>query len=79
MCEAYARNKRITATVCVSRDEAARFLIFSACGVCQERLWYWGGDVEVAVPNEHDPTQWYSVRLKEMNPYYWRKVLMPRR
>jgi cytidine deaminase len=75
-CEAYAKNKRITATVCVTRDEEGRFLILGLCGVCQERMWYWGGDVEVAVPLEDDNTKWRSVMLKEMDPFYWRKPFM---
>jgi len=76
MCEAYAKNLKITATACVHRDNTGRFIILSACGVCQERLWYWGGEVEVAVPHEDDPTRWRAVTLKEMNPYYWRKPFM---
>jgi cytidine deaminase len=76
ICEAYAKNKIITATVCVSRNEADSFDILAPCGVCQERLWYWGGDVEAAVPLEHDTTQWRGVTIREMTPYYWRKPFM---
>jgi hypothetical protein len=39
-------------------------------------MWYWGGDVEVAVPLEDDNTKWRSVMLKEMDPFYWRKPFM---
>jgi len=76
ICEAYARNLPITATVCVHRDAGGRFIILSACGICQERLWHWGGEVEVAVPLDGDPTQWRAVSLKELSPYYWRKPFM---
>src|SRR5262245_48100754 len=78
ICEAYAKNKKITATVCVWRDQAGSFLIIGPCGVCQERLWYWGGDIEVAVPLDHDNTKWRAVPLREMDPYYWRKPFMKR-
>ena len=54
MCEAYARRKTITATVCVSREPDQRFIIFPLCGVCLERMWLWGGNVEIAVPLESD-------------------------
>lgn len=76
MCETYAKNKRPTATVCVSRNEAGAFVILPACGVCQERLWYWGGEVEVAVPLEQDSTRWRPVPLKDMTPNYWRRQFM---
>lgn len=76
MCEAYAKDKKIVATVCVSRDPQRRFVVLSACGVCQERLWYWGGDIEVAIPIDDDSTQWRAVTLAEMSPHYWRKQFM---
>ena len=76
MCEAYAKNKRITATVCVSREPDGRMIIIGGlCGVCQERMWFWGGDVEIAVPLEDDITKWRSITLREMTPYYWRRFL----
>jgi cytidine deaminase len=76
MCEAYAKKKRITATVCVSRHSDGRFIIVGGlCGVCMERMWLWGGDVEIAVPLEDDPTRWRSITLKEAHPYYWRNLL----
>ena len=76
MCEAYARDKRITATVCVHKNNDGRFVILSPCGVCQERLWYWGGDVEVAVPLRSDPTKWEVMALSELTPRYWRLPFM---
>jgi cytidine deaminase len=76
ICEAYAKNKTVTATVCVARNERGGFDILSPCGVCQERLWYWGGNVEVAVPLDHDITLWRGVTLHQASPYYWRKPYM---
>jgi cytidine deaminase len=75
ICEAYKLNKRITATVCVSRDEKGNFIILTPCGVCQERLMYWGADVQAAVPSDLDSTQWIAKTLGEIQPYYWAKVL----
>jgi cytidine deaminase len=78
MCEAYARGRKVVATVCVSRAEDGRFVILPACGVCQERLWSWGGDIEVAVPLANDSTGWTAVTLADMAPHYWRKQGDPR-
>ena len=75
MCEAYAKDKKITATVCVSRQPNGDMIVLALCGVCKERMWLWGGDVEVAVPHEDDPTKWRSVTLSEMDPYYWKRFL----
>ena len=72
ICEANRRNLQITATVCVSREMPGEpFLILTPCGICQERLARWGLDVEVAVPTTHDPGQWQSRKLSEVQPYYW--------
>jgi cytidine deaminase len=78
MCEAHARDKKIVATVCVSRAEDGRFVILPACGVCQERLWSWGPDVQVAVPDSGDTRGWKAVPLAGMSPHYWRKAGDPR-
>src|SRR4051812_47154522 len=51
ICEAHKLQEAITATVCVSRESAgAPFVILPPCGICCERLRFWGGEVEVAVP-----------------------------
>ncbi len=75
ICEAYKLNKKVTASVCVSRDEKG-FHILTPCGVCQERLWSWGGDVDCAIPKRHDSTQWQSIKLSELSPHYWRRPFM---
>jgi cytidine deaminase len=73
ICEAYKLGKRVTASVCVSYDDAGKIHILTPCGVCQERLMYWGEDVEVAVPQTDDSTRWLSKTLKEVQPFYWYK------
>ncbi len=76
ICEAHKLNKKITATVCVSRDEYRKFHILTPCGVCQERLLFWGDKIEAAVPDENDSSLWQSKTLKEIQPYYWRKPFL---
>ena len=73
--KAYAKGKKITATVCVSREPDGRMIVLPLCGVCKERMWLWGGDVEVAVPREDDTTKWRSVTLQDLDPFYWRRFL----
>lgn len=76
ICEAYAKNKKVAASVCVSRDDQGKFVILSPCGVCQERLWYWGGAVAVAVPQDNKVYAWQAITLNELTPHYWRKLFM---
>jgi cytidine deaminase len=71
-CEAYRLNKKILATACVSREKDG-FYILSPCGVCQERLWLYGENVECAVPDSGDYTKWKSIKLSVLSPHYWRK------
>ena len=55
ICEAEKLGKRVAASVCVSRLSGEDpMLILTPCGICQERLFHWGPDVEVAVPDPMD-------------------------
>jgi cytidine deaminase len=76
ICEAHKLNKRVTATVCVSRDGKGNFQILTPCGVCQERLLYWGQNVQAAVPSDDDSTKWQMKTLNELQPYYWRRPFL---
>ncbi len=49
-------------------------MIATPCGLCQERLFHWGGNVEVAVPDPTDGTRWLTRTLDQIQPYYWAKV-----
>ena len=50
MCEAHKYNVKATHCLCVVRDdEHSPFKVLSPCGVCQERLRYWGAEVKVGV------------------------------
>lgn len=66
MCQAYTIDGRVTASVCVSRDNG----VLAPCGVCQERLALWGPDVQVAIPAGGAPG-WQARTLRELNPHYW--------
>ena len=70
MCEAQKYNLKITHSLCVSREtETAPLTILTACGICQERLRYWGEGVKVAVSNPENAVIFKT--LKELNPCYW--------
>ena len=50
MLEAHKYNEKVTDCLCLVRDdEHAPYKVLSPCGVCQERLRYWGSGVQVAV------------------------------
>ena len=75
ICEAEKLNKKIIASVCVSRlNGNSPIVILTPCGICQERLFHFGSNVEVAVPNENDPTKWQVKTLAEVQPFYWVKA-----
>ena len=72
ICEAHKLNEPVTASVCVDREDATSpFVVLPPCGICCERLAFWGPEVEVAVPHPEDPTKWQARRLREVAPHYW--------
>lgn len=73
ICDTYKLDKKIMASVCVSKEKDGSYVILTPCGICQERLYHWGGDVEVGVPRENDISNYESKKLKEVQPYYWAK------
>ena len=76
ICEAHKYEYTITASVCVlRRTSSKKVVIATPCGICQERLYFWGPEVEVAVPDPKDPTKWVSKTLKEIQPYHWATLL----
>ncbi|UJF16746.1 cytidine deaminase (plasmid) [Jeotgalibaca sp. MA1X17-3] len=71
--EAHKLNTKVTHTICVVRDnENADFKVLTPCGVCQERLFYWGEDVKAAVTNSDGNLEYKT--LKEIQPYHWYKA-----
>ena len=70
MLEAHKYNEKVTHCLCVIRDdENSPFRILSPCGICQERLRYWGDDVQVGVTTP-DASPLF-VELKQLQPYHW--------
>ena len=50
ICEAHKLNKKVTHSLCLCRQEDNQpYEILSPCGICQERLYYWGKDVKCAI------------------------------
>lgn len=73
MCDAHKYKEKVTHCLCVVRDdENAPFKVLSPCGVCQERLRYWGEDVQVGVTTQDGDLLF--VPLKELQPYHWTKA-----
>lgn len=73
MCDAHKYNEKVTHCLCVVRDdEKSPFKVLTPCGICQERLRYWGTDVLVGVTAENDSLKF--VRLQELQPHHWSKA-----
>lgn len=69
--EAHKYNKRITHSLCLIRNEKGEEKVVAPCGVCQERLFYFGGEVVCAVSAKCGEVEFKS--LNELQPYYWNK------
>lgn len=73
MCEAHKYKEKVTHCLCVVReDENAPFKILSPCGICQERLRYWGEDVQVGVTTDNGALLF--VKLEALQPYHWTRA-----
>lgn len=73
MCEAQKFNLRVTHSLCISRDSEAEMpRILTACGICQERLMYWGKSVKVAVAGGGEEVLFKT--LEQLSPCYWGDV-----
>jgi len=70
ICEAHKLQQKITHTLCLTRkDENSEFKVLSPCGVCQERLLFWGGNIKAAITNGENKLIFKA--LKELMPYHW--------
>lgn len=68
--EAHKRNQSVSHSLCIFRDdETSEFKVLSPCGICQERLRYWGPDVLVGVTNPQNALVFKP--LSELQPYHW--------
>lgn len=70
MLEAHKYNEKVTHCMCLVREnENSSFQVLSPCGICQERLRYWGEDVQVAVTTRDADILF--VELKQLQPHHW--------
>ncbi|SHH23945.1 cytidine deaminase [Ferrimonas marina] len=71
--EAHKLDEAVTHSLCLCReDEHGKFLILSPCGICQERLVHWGGDVQAAISTPDNTLVFKS--LRELMPHHWSLV-----
>ena len=74
MCEAQKYNYTITHSLCVSREtENEEMKILTPCGICQERLRFWGRGVKVAVSNPENDIVFKE--LDDIGLHYWKNAL----
>jgi cytidine deaminase len=72
ICEAHKLDERVIASACIYWEaDIEKFKILPACGVCQERLAFWGLDVEIAVPSQEPGKTWQFCTLRQLRPFYW--------
>ncbi|OCS85376.1 cytidine deaminase [Caryophanon tenue] len=68
--EAHKYKQKVTHSLCLAReDKHAPLKILSPCGVCQERLFYWGPDVQCAISSKTNDILFKT--LGELQPYHW--------
>ena len=70
ICEAHKLNKNVTHSLCVCRqNDNEPYEILTPCGICQERLMFWGKDVKCAISTKDNRLVFKT--LEEIQPYYW--------
>ena len=71
--EAHKLDEAVTHSLCICReDEHSEYLILSPCGICQERLVHWGGDVLAAITTSDNHLEFKT--LRELMPHHWSLV-----
>ncbi len=70
ICEAHKLNCEITHSLCICRqNDYEDWRILTPCGICQERLFWWGKDVKCAITNPENKVIFKT--LAELQPHYW--------
>ncbi len=70
ICEAHKLNSKVTHSLCICRQrDNEPYEILSPCGICQERLFFWGKDVKCAISTKDNRVVFKT--LEELQPYYW--------
>jgi cytidine deaminase len=73
LLEANKRNQSVTHSLCIYREnEKSDYIILTPCGICQERLIYWGSNVQVAISNPKNELIFKP--LGELMPHHWSQV-----
>ena len=68
--EAHKLNEVVTHSLCIYREnELSEYIILSPCGICQERLAHWGGDVKAAITTRGNRLEFKT--LRELMPHHW--------
>ena len=68
--EAHKIAEAVTHSICVAREtESAPFGVLTPCGICQERLRWWGPEVEAAITHEGEDLRFLP--LAELGPHWW--------
>lgn len=78
--EAHKLNEKVTHVVSIIRDDFRRdghyeYRIVTPCGICQERLFYWGADVQCAINSPSNEV--HFKRLDEIQPFHWYNLYRP--
>ncbi|MGR8827508.1 cytidine deaminase [Leuconostoc citreum] len=72
--QAATLDKKITHNLCLAREsEHEKLFVLTPCGICQERLIFWGNTVECGVELLKNHAVHY-VPLSALQPYHWSKV-----
>ncbi|AIE80186.1 cytidine deaminase [Bacillus cereus] len=67
--EAHKFQKKVTHSICLAREnDHSELKVLSPCGVCQERLFYWGPEVLCAITNSKQDIIFKP--LKELQPFH---------
>lgn len=64
ICEAHKLGEKIVAIL--SLDPNGK--VIASCGVCQERLAYFGMETQIAIPSENS---FIFKKIAELRPHYW--------
>ena len=71
--EAHKLETKVTHSICVVRDdENSEFKVLTPCGVCQERLFYWGSELKAAITSLDGELTYKT--LEEIQPFHWSKA-----
>jgi len=74
ICIAQKLKKKIAASICIANSDEGDIIVYTPCGICQERFFWFGGETQVAIPQKGDSTKWQSVSLKQVQPYWWKST-----